>query len=202
MASRARRRATDVRKSILSATERLLVDRRFDVLSVAEIIHAAGVSRASFYFYFESKHAVLAELVRDAVGEAHEVAEPWLEHQADASARATLHQGTLDGARLWRKHGPVLRAIVENWRSDPGLEALWTEMMERFATSATERIARDRAAGRAPAKDVDPRMLAEVLTWMSERAYYLAAAGHPAFADEERVVDALTEAWYAAIYAR
>lgn len=202
MARRADRPATDLRRSILEATERLLADRRFDALSVAEIISAAGVSRASFYFYFESKHAVLAELVRGAVGEAEQVAEPWLEQPADAAARAALHQGTLDGARLWRKHGPILRAIVENWRSDPGLEALWTEMMERFATAATERIERDRADGRAPAKDVDARTLAEVLTWMGERAYYLAATGHPAFADEDAVVAALTEAWYAAIYAR
>ena len=35
---------------------------------------------------------------------------------------------------------------------------------------------------------------------MSERTYYLAAIGHPAFTDEGRLVDALTEVWTAAVY--
>ena len=35
---------------------------------------------------------------------------------------------------------------------------------------------------------------------MGERAYYLAAIGHPAFDDEERLVDALTDIWLAVIY--
>ena len=188
----------DLRRAILDATERLLVDHRFDELRVAHILSAAKVSRASFYFYFESKHAVLAELVRAVVDQALEVAQPWLEH--DDSPRATLRQGTLAGARLWRAHAPVLQAIVENWRSDPALTELWSEMMERFTAAATERIEHDRRAGRAPAKDVDARMLAAALTWLGERAYYLAVIGHAPFDDEEALVDALTEIWVSTIY--
>src|SRR4029453_3098393 len=77
----------NLRRAILDATERLLVDHRFDELRVADILSAAKVSRASFYFYFESKHAVLAELVRAVVDQALGVAHPWLEH--DESPRAT-----------------------------------------------------------------------------------------------------------------
>lgn len=189
----------DLRQAILAATERLLAERRFDQLSVADILDAADVSRSSFYFYFESKHAVLAELVRSAVGEAMDIAQPWLQHE-DASPRETLEQGTLGGARLWQAHAPVLRAIVENWRSDPGLAELWAEMMERFTAAAAERIEHDRRARRAPLTAADARTLAALLTWMGERAYYLAAIGHPDFEDEERLVDALTEVWLAAIY--
>ena len=127
-----------LRRAILDATERLLVDHRFDELTVADILRAAKVSRASFYFYFPSKHAVLAELVRAVVDQALEVAQPWLE--TDNSPRATLRQGTLAGARLWRAHAPVLQAIVENWRSDPALTKLWSGMMARFTTAATQRI--------------------------------------------------------------
>jgi hypothetical protein len=35
---------------------------------------------------------------------------------------------------------------------------------------------------------------------MSERAYYLAAIGHPAFTAEGRLVDALTEVRTSAVY--
>jgi len=189
----------DVRALILDATERLLAGQRFESLSVADILRAAAVSRGSFYFYFPNKHAVLAELVRRAVGGAREAAVTWTADESD-SPGAALREGTREGAQLWRAHAPVLRAIVENWQSDPVLAGLWTEMMDGFAAAATGRILADRAAGRAPARDDDPRALATALCWMSERAYYLAAIGHPAFTDERRLVDALTEVWTAAVY--
>ncbi|HEX7994747.1 MAG TPA: hypothetical protein VF506_12560, partial [Streptosporangiaceae bacterium] len=102
--------------------------------------------------------------------------------------------------RLWREHGPVLRAIVENWRSDAALAALWTSVIDGFTAIAAERIQADRAAGLAPERDDDPRVLASVLCWMNERAWYLAATGHAGFTDEAVLTDALTEVWQAAIY--
>ncbi len=189
----------DVREAILDATEHLLVQQRFDELSVADILSSAQVSRASFYFYFESKYAVLEELVRRAVKQAQTVAQVWVEEEIK-SPEHTLRQGTGQGLQLWMKHGPVLRAIVENWRSDERLAALWMQMMEGFTTAARHRIERDRATGRAPLTDVDASTLASTLTWMSERIYYLAAIGHPAFHNEQQVIDVLTTVWLSAIY--
>lgn len=189
----------DVRARILDATERLLAGRRFESLSVADILDAAGVSRGSFYFYFANKHAVLAGLVRRAVGSAREAAGTWAGDESGAPG-AALRRGTREGSRLWREHAPVLRAIVESWQSDPGLAALWTEMMDGFIAVAAGRIQADRAAGLAPDRDDDPQVLASVLCWMSERAWYLAAIGHSGFTDEARLGDALTEVWQAAIY--
>lgn len=189
----------DVRKAILDATEQLLARQRFDELSVADILQAAQVSRASFYFYFESKYAVLGELVRRVVQQAQAAAAPWVEEDA-GSPEHTLRQGTSQGLQLWTKHAPVLRAIVEHWRSDEKLAALWMEMMDGFTRAATHRIEHDRAAGRAPRTSVDASTLASTLTWMSERIYYLAAIGHPAFQDEQQVIDVLTQVWLSVIY--
>jgi TetR/AcrR family transcriptional regulator, ethionamide resistance regulator len=189
----------DVRTLILDATERLLAGQRFESLSVAGILNAAGVSRGSFYFYFASKHAVLAELVRRAVGSAQQAAGTWAGDDSGAPG-AALRRGTREGSRLWREHAPVLRAIVENWQSDPALATLWTQIMDGFTAVAAERIQADRAAGLAPGRDDDPRLLASVLCWMNERAWYLAAVGHPGFTDEARLADTLTEVWQAAIY--
>jgi len=189
----------DVREAILDATEYLLAQQRFDKLSVADILSSARVSRASFYFYFESKYAVLGELVRHVVKQAQTVAQPWVEEDIE-SPEHTLQQGTSQGLQLWMKHAPVLRAIVENWQSDERLAVLWLEMMEGFTTAATHRIERDRATGRAPLTDVDASTLASTLTWMSERIYYLAAIGHPAFHDEQQVIDILTDVWLSVIY--
>jgi AcrR family transcriptional regulator len=54
----------DAEKAIFEATERLLAEQPLHELSVAQIITAAGLSRATFYHYFSSKfenqHAVPA----------------------------------------------------------------------------------------------------------------------------------------------
>jgi AcrR family transcriptional regulator len=177
----------------LSATGRLLANHRFDELTVADILTAAGVSRGSFYFYFESKHDVLAELVERAITQGHAAAEAWL--QPESNREATLRQGILGGAMLWQDQAPVLRAIVENWRTDPKLAQLWQRMMDGFTEVTLARIEQDTAAGGRLPDGVDPRTLAASLTWLGERIYYLAAISMPPFDDQDALVAALTHIW-------
>jgi len=124
----------------LSATRELLRESRFDSLSVADILDAAGVSRASFYFYFPSKQAVLGDLVREAVAQGQQAARPWTDQELDPIT--ALRAGVTDGARLWRENAGVLMAIVESWGSDEGLRELWLEQMNLFTEAATARIDR------------------------------------------------------------
>jgi AcrR family transcriptional regulator len=184
---------------IVTATRRLLDERRFDELSVADILAAASVARGTFYFYFASKQEVLAELVRRAVAHGHQAAEPWLADSDDAgNSRDAVRHGIREGARLWRADAAVLRAIVENWRSDEQLTDLWLQLMGGFTTATAERIAAD---GRSdPAVDNDA--LAATLTWLGERLYYLAAIGVEPFTDEETLVDTLTYVWTSVLSAR
>jgi TetR/AcrR family transcriptional regulator, ethionamide resistance regulator len=195
------RSPSDLRERILDALRELLAERAFDTLSVAEIIAAAGVSRASFYFYFAGKHAVLAELVRRAVGSGHEAAQPWVE--AQASPRETLRASIDAGAALWLSQAAVLRAIVESWASDAQLRDLWLAQMATFTDATIARIEADRRADpavRARLDGVDIRALAASLTWTGERLYYLAACGVPPFDDRTVLVDTLTHLWVSALY--
>ncbi|MEU1391958.1 MULTISPECIES: helix-turn-helix domain-containing protein [unclassified Nonomuraea] len=218
MEARAGRRAPrpkdddrDLREVILAATRRLLDERRFDELSVADILAAAQVARGSFYFYFASKHEVLAELVRRAIARGHEVAQPWLTHDEPDQRRASVRHGISHGARLWREEAPVLRAIVENWRTDPELTALWHDQMASFTAATTERITTERitteritteriTTGGATAPDVDPAALGAALTWLGERLYYLAALDVAPFNDEDTLVEVLTHIWMTSLY--
>lgn len=219
-AGRAGREDREVREAILTATRRLLDERRFDELSVADILAAAGVARGSFYFYFAGKNQVLAELTRRAVARGHEAAEPWIASSDDP--RETIRHGISEGAKLWRAEAPVLRAMVENWRGDPELGELWLGLMGGFTAATAERIAADRegadelgAAGEGAdepgaarhgadepgtARSVDTGDLAAALTWLGERLYYLAAIGVEPFADEEALVDVLTHIWMSVLH--
>jgi AcrR family transcriptional regulator len=184
-----------VRDVIVDATERLLRERRFDEITVADILAAAGVARGSFYFNFAGKHDVLAELVTRAIARGHTAAQAWLNHEGDDARRAAVRRSIGAGAQLWAEQAPVLRAIVENWRSDPKLTELWTTLMGGFTTVTAERFAEE---GLSPG--VDPQLLAATLTWLGERLYYLAAVGVPPFDDQEKLVDVLTEVWMATAY--
>jgi AcrR family transcriptional regulator len=197
----AQQSGTELRERILDALAELLRNHSFDALSVAEIITAANVSRASFYFYFAGKHAVLAELVRRAVGAGHEAAQPWV--QATADPRESLRAGIEGGAELWQSNAAVLRAIVESWGSDPQLRDLWLAQMATFTDATIARIETDRQTNPAVAarlEDVDVPALAATLTWTGERLYYLAACGVPPFDNRKVLVDTLTHLWVSALY--
>jgi AcrR family transcriptional regulator len=195
------RNGGELRERILDALRELLGERTFDTVSVAEIITVARVSRASFYFYFASKQAVLAELVRRAVSAGHEAAQPWV--QAKAGPRETLRAGIDAGAALWLSNAAVLRAIVESWASDPQLRELWLAQMQSFTDATITRIEADRQADsavEARLDGVDVAALAASLTWTGERLYYLAACGVPPFDDRAALVDTLTHLWVSALY--
>jgi TetR/AcrR family transcriptional regulator, ethionamide resistance regulator len=187
----------DLRETILEATARLLTDHDFGELAVSDILTAAGVSRGSFYFYFDSKHDVLGELVRRAVQQGHAAAAPWLASPADPPA--ALRAGITAGAELWQASAPILRAIVENWRADPRLTALWLEQMQSFTDATIAQITADpRAVQRLEGQDIPA--LASALTWFGERVYYLAATSTPPFDDQDTLVSTLLHIWTSALY--
>jgi AcrR family transcriptional regulator len=187
----------DVREAILDATRELLNDHQFSELTVADILTAARVARGSFYFYFQSKHDVLAELVRRAVTQGHEVAQPWLGHPPDTTA--ALRAGIAAGASVWRANAPVLRAIVENWRTDPKLTALWLDQMQSFTDATITQVSADpHAAARLAGPGIPAT--ASALTWLGERLYYLAACGIPPFDDEDTLITTLLHVWTSVLY--
>jgi TetR/AcrR family transcriptional regulator, ethionamide resistance regulator len=187
----------DLREAILAATTGLLADHDFGDLAVSDILTAAGVSRGTFYFYFDSKHDVLAELVRRAVAQGHAAAAPWLANPADPAD--ALRAGITAGAELWRSSAPVLRAIVENWRADPRLTALWLEQMQTFTDATIAQLSADPRVGRR-LSGVDIPALASALTWLGERLYYLAATNTPPFDDQDTLVATLLHIWTSALY--
>ncbi len=187
----------DLREAILEATSQLLAERSFADMAVSDILGSAHVSRGTFYFYFDSKQAVLAELVRRAVAQGHVAAEPWLGHPDDSVA--ALRAGITAGARLWQASAPVLRAIVENWRDDERLTTLWLEQMQSFTDATIAQINADPRARQSLA-GLDIAAVASALTWLGERLYYLAATGTPPFDDQDTLVSTLLHMWTSALY--
>src|ERR1700716_1861472 len=73
--------ASETEIAIFEATEKLLAEMPLHELSVAQIIRAAGVSRATFYFYFSPKHAVVIGLLARVIDALYEVVQPFVQRQ-------------------------------------------------------------------------------------------------------------------------
>jgi TetR/AcrR family transcriptional regulator, ethionamide resistance regulator len=184
--------------AVLESMERLLASKRLEQLTVADVLENAGVSRASFYFYFESKQAVVAALLERVIGEVYDAARPWFE--GDGDPEEDLRTAIEASGEAWRRHAPILNAAVEGWRSSPEIGDLWGTHITRFSEASAARIERDRRAGAAPPGS-DARRLAAALVWMNERCFYVAGTdGEPAFAPEGAPVDALVAIWMSAVY--
>jgi AcrR family transcriptional regulator len=185
-------------KAILETCERLLGERPLRDITVDELAAGAGISRPSFYFYFESKDAVLRALVEDITDEMYRESERWLERSDDPPAEIAL-RSIEASARLWQEHGPVLRAANQTWGAVPGMRAFWEDMMGRFVEQSARTIRDERRAGDAPGGP-DPEALAKALIWMNERCFYTSSLGLGPALTEEELVPTLTAIWLRAIY--
>jgi AcrR family transcriptional regulator len=192
---------SDTELAIFAATERLLADVPLHELSVAQIISAAGISRATFYFYFSSKYAVVSGLLASVMEEIFEVVQPFVRRDEDLSPEVAL-KNSLEGAiALWAGHRPALRAIHEHWNTTPELRALWINVVERFTDAVSAEIDRERKAGLAP-PGADSRQIAAALLWGTERVLYVAGLGvDEDLPEEERTLAPLLALWVGALYA-
>jgi len=161
----ARRRAPtrgDVREqAILDGARALLEAKPLSQVTVDELAGAAGISRSSFYFYFDGKPAVLAALLDGLSDQLAAENAPWLE--ALGPDVPALRQAVGHSVALWRTHGGLLR---QAWRSDDADAQLaaWREGVVQRGTGRTAaKIARDRAAGLAPDGPPSPEVLARML---------------------------------------
>jgi AcrR family transcriptional regulator len=192
---------SDTELAIFAATEGLLAEVPLHELSVAQIIGAAEISRATFYFYFSSKYAVVTGLLARVMDEIYEVVQPFVRRQEAISPEAALRDSLQGAIALWRSHRPALRAVHEHWNTTPELRTLWISVVERFTDAVTAEIEREREAGLAP-RGADSRQIAAALLWGTERVLYIAGLGVDSdLPDEEQTLEPLLSLWAGALYA-
>ena len=191
---------TDTERAIFEATERLLEQVPLHDLSVAQIIEAAGISRATFYFYFSSKYAVVTGLLARVMDEIYEVVQPSVQRDQGTAPDAALRDSLERSIAVWHAHRAPLGAVVEHWHAVPELRELWLGVVRRFAEAVAVEIDRERAEGVAP-PGPDSRQLGAALIWGTERALYVAGLGvDDALPEEPQILEPLLALWLGAIY--
>ena len=185
--------------AIFAATERLLETNALHDLSVAEIIKAAEISRASFYHYFSSKFEVVASLMGRIFDEIYSETQTTLEAHWDDPGES-LRSSLRTAMATWLQHRAVINATLENMHAVPALAEVWSAVKGRFAVTLAEQIRRERDAGRAP-DGLPPEAIAELMVSGAERIFYVGTSGvEPRLATPEEQLDAIVSVSLAAIY--
>jgi AcrR family transcriptional regulator len=196
--SRAQRRE-EIRDRLRVAAEELMANgESYTELSVERIVREAGISRATFYVYFEDKGDLLRALAEDFIDRILVAASTWWELPADAT-KADLRSAMQAIFDAYIPHKVVMAAVVEVASYDAALRQLFGELLNRTIVGVASHIAAGQNEGYVE-RGLDPRRTAAWLTWMAERGLYQLVA--PASgAAIERLLDALTDITWNTLYA-
>jgi TetR/AcrR family transcriptional regulator, ethionamide resistance regulator len=188
----------DREQAILATAERLLQERPLADFSVDDLAKGAGISRPTFYFYFQSKNAVLLSLLDQMNSKAH---------AALKTLRAKLSG---DPATLWRdrieaffevsaSHRAVAVAGAAAKATNPEVRQLWSTLMQKWITFTTVAIKVERERGAAP-HTVPAEDLSIALNMLSERLMAATFTTEEPAIHEDRVIDTLVHIWLSSIY--
>jgi AcrR family transcriptional regulator len=125
-----RRRGDRQRHAIVQAVRELLEEKPFAQLSVSTISDRAGVARSGFYFYFDSKYAVLAQILADATHELEELTEYFAPRGADESPAAFAKRMVGSAAAVYAHNDPVMSACNAARNTDAEIRDLLDQQVE------------------------------------------------------------------------
>ncbi|CAJ1495979.1 TetR/AcrR family transcriptional regulator [[Mycobacterium] kokjensenii] len=166
-ASRQERRE-QIERRLLDATERLMnAGASFTELSVDRLATEAGISRASFYIYFEDKGHLLRRLAGQVFGDLTSSAERWWGvawRHDPADIRDAMAAIVAD----YRRHQPLLIALSEMAGYDPQVGSTYRELLTGIADGMTRMIEAGQADG-SIRRTLPAAATASALTWMVER---------------------------------
>ena len=177
-------RREEIERQLLDATERLMAaGASFTELSVDRLATEAGISRASFYIYFEDKGYLLRRLTGQVFADLREAAERWwsVAQRRDPADVLAAMSGIV---AAYRRHQPLLVALNEMAAYDPQVGATYREILTGIAERLTEVIEDGQAAG-AIRRDLSAETAASTLTWMVERTCQQNLPGRPPSYDAE-----------------
>src|SRR5260370_30224798 len=119
MPSRREERREQIELQLLAATDRLMAaGATFTELSVDRLATEAGISRATFYVYFEDKGQLLRELARQVFGELSDGAHQWWD-TADRHDPEDARRSMASIIATYRRHQTLVAAVIETAAYDP-----------------------------------------------------------------------------------
>jgi AcrR family transcriptional regulator len=144
------------RQQLLDCAAVLFAERGYASTRIADICTAAGVAKGLFYWYFENKEALFADLVRVMRQRLRRAQAEAIDPHADSLTQ--LRQGTEASVRFMATHMAFF-ALLEHEGGAPAFAALLGEGREVHTSDTALLIAAAQRSGEIPDGD-DPQLLA------------------------------------------
>nr|ABP46783.1 transcriptional regulator, TetR family [Mycolicibacterium gilvum PYR-GCK] len=177
-----RSRGDRQRDAIVTAVRELLHERPFAELSVSTISERAGVARSGFYFYFDSKYAVLAVIIAEAMAELDQLTHSFGPRDEAESPSEFAKRMVGYAAIVFASNDPIMRACNLARSTDAQIR----EIMDDFQNTVVEKIVGlvGRDAGARPISDDLPAlvrvMIAVTSSTLAHDSAFVGRDGDPA----------------------
>ncbi|GLB63572.1 TetR family transcriptional regulator [Dietzia sp. NCCP-2495] len=182
------------RQAILDAFESLLGEMSAVEITVKDITDAAGIKRPNFYFYFESKDEILAELVGEAWKAWDEAIGSYHRHAGETHADYFDRLFRVSHT-VWVPRGRALVAGFQATAYDEKLRARWAELDEELYSQLADQMTRDAEAGLIAPPSDDHYRLVVTVTDMITYAFYRDRRLECTPEESARMLDSLKAVW-------
>jgi AcrR family transcriptional regulator len=197
-----RRRGDRQRHAIVQAVRELLTEKPFAELSVSTISDRAGVARSGFYFYFDSKYAVLAHILGEVADELEELTGDFAPRGDDETPVEFARRMIGSATAVYAHNDPVMSAC----NVARGTDAEIREILDRYNDVVIDQIVPIVEAeirnGTADPVTTDVQGLVRILVG----ATGMTLSGETMFTGPERdlrrAVDVLEKLWLHALWGR
>jgi len=197
--ARKQQRREELGQKLLAATERLMGEGlAFTELSVDRLASEAGISRATFYVYFEDKSQLLRGLAQQVFAELTDAARGWWD-VADRGEVADLERSINKIIARYREHQLVLHAVIEMSAYDADVAEVYRGIFDGIVEAVAGIIERGQADGMM--SGLPSRETAAALTWMVERTCHQTLRFSSPDGDAE-LTRAMTEIIWRTLYVR
>lgn len=194
------RRGDRQRNAIVAAVRELLTEKPFAELSVSTISDRAGVARSGFYFYFDSKYAVLAHILGEVAEELEELTQDFAPRGPGETPAEFARRMVGSAAAVYAHNDPVMSAC----NIARGTDAEIREILDRYNEAVIDQIVpiveAEIAGGNADPITADVRGLVRTLSG----ATAMTLSGETMFTgpdrDLARAVDVLEKLWLHALW--
>jgi AcrR family transcriptional regulator len=192
-----RSRGDRQREAIVTAVRELLQERSFADLSVSTISERAGVARSGFYFYFDSKYAVLAVILADAGDLLDNLTHHFAPREPGETPEAFAKRMVGSAAAVYANDDPVLKACAVARNTDAQIR----EMMDDFYDGIIDKLIAllEQDSDARPISDDVPalvRTLAAVTSFTLTHDSAFVGRGQ----DPARAVDVVERLWLSAFW--
>ena len=144
------------KQQLLDAAESLFASRGYGPTRIADICEAAGVAKGLFYWYFETKESLFAELVRSMRTQLRRAQAAAMDAEADPVTR--IRQGSEASVRFMAEHMAFF-ALLEMERTDEAILPVLREGTAVYVDDTTRLVVEAQSSGLI-ADDHPARLLA------------------------------------------